>query len=353
MTNNQVNTDCSAGSTDAQPSGQPTSRRGLLKLAAVGLGGVGLAAATGAQPAAAADGGAVILGAINNSSSRTTIETSAAGQLAIRGYSTATTGSGVGVYGDSASNTGIGVKGIGAAVGVTGSSTNGSGVSGASTSGPGVSGTSTDGAGIVGRGGGAGAAGAGDSATSPDLLAAGFGLIRMLANQPAPPLSGTYLAGDLICSNTGSGTWVCVTTGSPGVWRKIAGPATAGALHAISPQRVFDSHHTTKLANGQTDDVVIANAIDSTGAVTVPDLVPDGATAIALNLTITATTGAGHLIVWPQGQPKPLSTAISWFAAGQTLTNGFTVAISTIRHVSVYCSGGSTHFSIDVAGYYL
>jgi len=157
----------------------------------------------------------------------------------------------------------------------------------------------------------------------------------------------------MLCSVSGSGTWVCVSSGNPGVWRKIAGHATAGAFHAISPQRVFDSRHTTKLTNGQTRDILVANGIDAAGTAVVLDLVPVGATAIALNLTVTATTGSGHLVVWPQGQPQPLSSAISWFATGQSIANGFTAAISSSRSISVSCGGGSTHFFIDVAGYYL
>jgi hypothetical protein len=195
--------------------------------------------------------------------------------------------------------------------------------------------------------------GTADTPTSPALFATGSGMIRMEAEQVAPPKSGFYFQGSLICSVDGSGTWICVTSGTPGLWRKVAGPAAAGAFHAISPQRVYDSRHTSKLSHGQTRNVVVANAINSAGAVTVHDLVPAGATAIALNLSILTTVAAGSLTAWPQGLPRPLSTVIQWRATGQALTNGFTAAISASRELTFYCAGtGSTHLLIDVGGYY-
>ena len=320
------------------------SRRSLLKLAVAGLGGAGLAAAVGGQPAAATDGQAVLLGVVNESTSRTTITTSAADQIAIRGYSTSTTGTGVGLYGDSAGAMGKGVVGLGVATGVQGSATSGVGVDGSSTSGVGVS----------GRGGLIGVWGIGGSLTAPAMYATGSGMIRMEPEQVAPPHTGFHFQGSMLCSNDGSGTWICVTSGDPGVWRKLAGPTTAGAFHAISPQRVYDSRHASALPHGHTRDILVANSIDSTGATATVDLVPVGATAVALNLSIAKTTGTGNLTAWPQGQPQPLSTVIQWTAKGQALTNGFTAAISTSRKLTVSCAGtGSTHLFVDVGGYYL
>ena len=49
-----------------------------------------------------------------------------------------------------------------------------------------------------------------------------------------PPATGEWINGDLIEDEAGN-LFVCVQTGRPGLWRKLAGPASAGAFHAISP----------------------------------------------------------------------------------------------------------------------
>ena len=78
------------------------------------------------------------------------------------------------------------------------------------------------------------------------------------------------------------------------------------------------------------------------------------ATAIACNLGITGTTGGGYLAVNPGGNTTVTASTINWSADGQTLANGIIATINpTTREVTVICGpGGSTHFFLDVTGYW-
>ena len=127
----------------------------------------------------------------------------------------------------------------------------------------------------------------------------------------------------------------------------------------MPPTRVYDSREAEPapgaLSTGQTRTISVADGrAISGGAVTVPNLVPPGATAIAYNFTVTNTAGAGFLTLNPGGNTTVTSSAINWSAAGQILTTGGLVSINPNREVTVIAGGpGSTDFLLDVVGYYL
>ncbi len=74
------------------------------------------------------------------------------------------------------------------------------------------------------------------------------------------------------------------------------------------------------------------------------------------NLTVTNTAGSGALAVVSASAPDPTTSRINWFASGQILANGLTSACDGSQDVKVKCvasAGGSTHFILDVTGYYV
>ena len=159
--------------------------------------------------------------------------------------------------------------------------------------------------------------------------------------------------GHLFCCTAGGtpGTWVDLTAAAPA-------PSQAPALHPVAPTRAYDSREPNPapgaLASGQTCTITVADgrAIKG-GGVTVPDLVPAGATAIAYNFTVTNTVAAGFLTVNPGTDTTITSSAINWSASGQILTTGSLVAISAERQITVIAGGGgTTDFLVDVVGYY-
>lgn len=153
--------------------------------------------------------------------------------------------------------------------------------------------------------------------------------------------------------------WHCVATGTPGTWRQLSGPDTAGAFHAITPTRVYDTRAAApspgRLVAGESRQVSVADGRDlTTGAVTVSGLVPDGATAITCNVTVVATAGAGFVTVNPGGVTTVSAATVNWSAAGQILNNGVVAAIATDRTVTMVVggTGASTDVVIDVTGYF-
>jgi hypothetical protein len=325
---------------DAEPrphdDGDGSSRRGLLRAAgaaAVGaaVGAVGLAA----RPAAAADPEDLDLGTDDNIT---------AGLTGAR--STANTPGAVAfVFQVASSYPNTGTTYPGALAGWSGSASMPNGVYGYTES-------STPGAAaIVGFGGSAGSYG---------LLARGQRAnARLLPLGSAPQTrSDAHELGELVVDVSGD-MWLCTEAGTPGAWRKISGAAAAGAYHAISPVRVYDSRVATPLkgalASGANRTVSVADGRDLvTGAVNAADVVPSGATAVFANVTIADTTSQGFLAINPGGTTTVSASSINWSASGQMLANGLALTLNANREVTVVAGGGgTTNFVIDVNGYYL
>ena len=77
------------------------------------------------------------------------------------------------------------------------------------------------------------------------------------------------------------------------------------------------------------------------------------ATAIAANITIVSTDGAGFLVCNPGGVTSVDASTINWSAPGQSLANGVILALDDQRRLTVVAGGGgSTHVIIDVTGYF-
>lgn len=77
--------------------------------------------------------------------------------------------------------------------------------------------------------------------------------------------------------------------------------------------------------------------------------VGDGA-AVAANVTLTDTWGAGYLTAWPAATPMPPTSNINSTSGGETVANGM-IARRSGQGVAVYGSGGA-NVLIDVAGWF-
>jgi len=174
-----------------------------------------------------------------------------------------------------------------------------------------------------------------------------------LPKTPPPTRTDLHFAGEMEVDTNGD-LWWCVENGLPGTWRKLAGPMTAGAFHAISPARVYDSRFAEgPLGAGASRIVSIKDGRDGAGVVTTPDVVPVGATAIAYNITVADTVGGGFLAVAEGTSTGTSASSINWSASGQLLANGLQVKIDEERRVAMFSGGaGTTNFIIDVVGYY-
>ena len=262
-----------------------------------------------------------------------------------------------------------GVYGVSAGVGVEGESTAGTGVLGKSSSGVGLDGDSASGVGVVGRSTtgtavlayigtaprptaptGTAVFGAGDLG-GYDLYAGGSGRLGLVQGPDVgSPGSPFVSAVGVLFVDAAADLWVCVVGGTPGQFRKLAGPATAGSLHPIVPARVYDS----RIAGGPLA-VSGMRTISIATATSGGTVVPADATAVAYNLTVAATVGAGWLGVVPAGATFGGTSSINWFGPGQTLANGGVVKLGGDRQCDIWIGGraaSSTQFIVDITGYY-
>ena len=164
-----------------------------------------------------------------------------------------------------------------------------------------------------------------------------------------------------ITMDVNNDVWICIAAGTPGTWRKLSGPASAGAFHALAPSRVYDSRVAQpaigSLSTGQSRLISVASKRDTaTGAVTQADIVPVGATAIAVNVTVVNTSAGGFVTVNPGGTTSVEGATVNWSASGQILNNGVIVKLDGSRQVTAVVGGTSTtktDIVLDVTGYFL
>jgi hypothetical protein len=175
----------------------------------------------------------------------------------------------------------------------------------------------------------------------------------------ASPLSlvGGHLAGEIYKDGDGN-VWVCVASGAPGSWRKVAGPASAGVFHPVTPGRVYDSRVPAPqpgvLAGGANRTVSVADRRNlTTGAVVAADFVPAGATAVAANVTVVSQSAGGFVAVNPGGITTVTASIVNWSANGQAIANAAPLAINPVTRAVTVVASASTHFLIDVLGYWL
>ena len=144
---------------------------------------------------------------------------------------------------------------------------------------------------------------------------------------------GVPMTGSSVGNVTLDGT--CVLTGS--------------LFHGLAPARILDSRpgngniggYTSPWGGGTTRDVTVGGA----GGV------PADADAVVLNVTVTDTTAASYLTVWPAGQTQPTVSSLNW-SAGTTIPNAVTVKLPASGKVSIFNFAGNADVVFDVAGYY-
>ncbi|MGW7437791.1 hypothetical protein [Streptomyces sp. NPDC054849] len=80
--------------------------------------------------------------------------------------------------------------------------------------------------------------------------------------------------------------------------------------------------------------------------------VPQGISAVALNVTVTSPREAGHLSVFPGGAQTPTASNLN-FSAGQTIANSVIVPVGLDGKISVFNGAwAGTDVIVDVVGFY-
>lgn len=127
----------------------------------------------------------------------------------------------------------------------------------------------------------------------------------------------------------------------------------------IEPARVYDSRIPAYAPNDglmapNTNRVVpVKDGRDAAGAIVTADLVPEGAVAVSINVTVASPTGPNFLSVVPGDAAAFTASTLNW-PGGFDAANGATIKLDADRQVKVFCGdqAGSTHVIIDVTGYY-
>ncbi len=342
--------------TTEQEAPRRASRRSLLRLAGAAAVGT-VAAAAHSNTAAAANGQNVVLGA-NNLGTQTVLRSDANTVHAVLIVDHTTNGTGNGIE-----STGKGKD----TAGVYGGNFNAFGVRGVDPGplGTGVKGEAPgaeDGWGVWGVGGTYGVYCDGvASDTAIGLFTQGKrSAMRLASVWGTDPRSrvDSHFKGEVEPDGLGN-LWVCVVSGYPGTWRRIAGPTTAGAFVPVTPKRVFDSRWAGFggiLTTGTERTVSVADGRDlTTGAVDLANLVPSGTTAIQFTLTATVTTSKGFLAATPGDAATYTASSLNWPVSADSTANTTMTTVDTNRNIKLFCGGvgASTHAIVDIVGYYL
>ncbi|MFN2387635.1 MAG: hypothetical protein ABR576_15370 [Thermoanaerobaculia bacterium] len=125
-------------------------------------------------------------------------------------------------------------------------------------------------------------------------------------------------------------------------------PIALVGFYTITPCRVFDTRWVPPAP-------AVPMAAGSTRVFPVPGQcgIPQGATAVAGNLTVTEPTAAGHMSIDPAGSPVPYTSSIN-YGAGQTRANNVLVGLGKNGDVAVDSGQltGTAHLLFDVSGYF-
>lgn len=142
--------------------------------------------------------------------------------------------------------------------------------------------------------------------------------------------------------------------------QQVEPPAVGASYFPITPQRAYDSRQPNYEEGGllapDSDRLIsVADGHSADGTVTEEDVVPEGATAVHLNLTAAEMTGRNFLSITPGDVTTTETSAVNWADDGDQVANAITVSLDEDRQVRVYCGNqtGSTHVIVDVFGYYV
>jgi hypothetical protein len=126
--------------------------------------------------------------------------------------------------------------------------------------------------------------------------------------------------------------------------------ATGGQFTGLTPARILDSRFGQGTTSAVGANGLITVQVAGQGSVplmtaTVPPK------AVVLNVTVTNTTAASFLTVYPSDAPRPTASDLNW-TAGLTVPNLVVVKLGADGKIALYNLAGSTDVIADVVGWY-
>ncbi len=123
-------------------------------------------------------------------------------------------------------------------------------------------------------------------------------------------------------------------------------PTTGDKYAALQPSRILDTRDDLGLAGPFGDAQTRNLTVTGVGGV------PDTATAVVLNVTVTGGDHASDLRLWPAGQTQPEVSNLNW-VAGETFPNLVVVKVGDLDQVSIRNNEGNVEVIADVVGYFV
>jgi hypothetical protein len=156
-------------------------------------------------------------------------------------------------------------------------------------------------------------------------------------------------SGSVSLSVTVTSSTSCPATGSATVPITVC---TGGRdFFTVTPCRVLD----TRRPDGPYGGPVFGANVSRDFTIRNQCGVPNTATAVAVNVTITTPTADGYTILWPAGQTMPLAST-SNYTIGQTRANNAIAILNGSGDLSIFAGlpagTGQVHIILDVFGYF-
>ncbi|NNE12448.1 MAG: hypothetical protein HKN41_09420, partial [Ilumatobacter sp.] len=138
---------------------------------------------------------------------------------------------------------------------------------------------------------------------------------------------GATIANALV-SELGAGGDLCIhASATTHVVIDVDGYFTGSGYRGLGPARLLDTRPGQPTVDGRASGIGRRSA----GSVSALDVagragVGSGASAVALTVTVTAPTTAGHVTVFPCDEPRPATSTLN-HVAGETIANSFVAKI--------------------------
>ncbi|MGH9443885.1 MAG: choice-of-anchor tandem repeat GloVer-containing protein [Thermoanaerobaculia bacterium] len=125
--------------------------------------------------------------------------------------------------------------------------------------------------------------------------------------------------------------------------------STRTKFYTLTPCRIVDTRNAAGLYGGPALSAGVSRVFKLAGQCGIPT----NAKAASVNITVVTPTDPGELKLNPTGADPQIAASIS-FAAGRTIANNAMAFLGNDGAVSVFDTqvSGTTHFIIDVNGYY-
>lgn len=133
----------------------------------------------------------------------------------------------------------------------------------------------------------------------------------------------------------------------------VQGWIPVGGVNPLTPARLLDTRPGSQTIDGLASG---GGRIGASGVRTVSmfgrgGIPASGVAGIIANVTAVDPDGNGYASVWPSGTPQPNASNVN-FVAGRTIANLAVLPVGADGSIALFNSSGSTHFIVDVLGWF-